>query len=168
MGTNYSDVARKSYRAWNEACFDGELPAINEDVPSGLSVFADDLGRFTEALGGYLDDAQELGCFGRAIYINTAALNDAISGEYSRFENPYRLIADSMLHEMVHLWCDLHEIYDVDSSGMHTDDFRRAANSHLLECEEGIEGFNKTSASEDAWKAFNQAADEELRELVRD
>ena len=101
-------------------------------------------------------------------YINTAEINSAINGDYCQINNPYRLIADCMLHEMVHLWCNMHDIYDVDSNRMHTEDFQRAANSHLLECEEGIQGLNKTQASIEAWKAFYQVADDTLKELVQD
>lgn len=166
MKTDYTDVAQKSYDVWNTACFNGELPSIDEDVPDGLSVFAKDMSDVTKAAGGYLDDAQELGCFGKAIFINTVAITSAISGDYCQFSNPYRLIADCMLHEMVHLWCDLHDINDVDPCGLHTEDFKQSANSHLLECEEGIEGFNKTFASSDAWDAFYRVADESLKNLV--
>lgn len=112
---------RASFDAINAEIFNGELPPITINVEN---LKGTDFDAFYEA-------SQRVPR-GSIILRIVIGLHNAYFEETDTILYPVILIA----HEMIHLYCFLHNIKDTDPNGYHNEHFLQAAESHGMYCRE--------------------------------
>lgn len=133
---------------WRELRFGGDLPLCPILV-------TDD----TEGLSG---DGSTLACYRTFTDGSTCIVLDVTACVVSAFftrQTLYKVIAESLLHEMVHHWCRVNGIKDTEADGTHNEAFRDAARAHGLTCRKGTQGFNRTRVRPGGWQSFMRIAE---------
>ena len=148
----YMAFMAEAYKAINEALYYGSLPEVingylAQETASGA------LGVYVSPEKNYLNRGEH------GIVLNERSLSEAV--EDGDFVNMYMAIIDTMAHEVVHYWCNLNGIRDVEKSGNHTKLFRVAALAHGLDCKQSRKGYAATRISVPGWLALKAVMSDE-------
>jgi predicted SprT family Zn-dependent metalloprotease len=78
-----------------------------------------------------------------------------VTSEY--LTRPIEEIAETVLHEMIHLHNNINEIRDVSGMYYHNEKYKNAAEDHGLNVEKiPVGGWTKTSFNDQGWEAFKR------------
>lgn len=130
----------------NRVFFGGELPELN--VECGDYRRSDG----TMLLGVYVHPGEDERFPGHTLIINPRG--HELPVEDGVFDNLYTGIIDTVVHELVHCYCYVNGIQDVDPDGRHNEKFRDAALSHDLLCECRNDGWGATGLGIEGWAAI--------------
>ena len=89
------------------------------------------------------------------IYIDSLEL--AGMAERMGYESEREALVDTLLHEMVHMWCEANGIRDV-TDGEHNELFRVAALAHGLDCGDTPGTFGATGISIAGWATITTSS----------
>lgn len=138
------EVLYKAFDLFNEHYFDNELPpcmiTLQKKRPNNNGSFMAEPTWFNTQFD---DETYE-------ININPINMN----------RDPEEIL-ETLLHEMVHYYCTLHNIKDVKSGGKHTIEYKNVCESHGLNCElDEDKGYNQTNLNEESIKLVEDLIEE--------
>lgn len=137
----YVSIMEKSFEVLNKVCFRNELrcPRLGTGDPRVC------LGGDYAGIYLYPGEVPFLGW--HTIFVNLEAIQQMAES----FGSEEAAIIDTMLHEMVHYWCYVNKVQDVEENGFHNNLFMAAAESHGLECAYGPSGYAQTEMGILTW-----------------